>query len=52
MQIHRQYPLRSLLGGYLYARWLRLRRWLWYLWGTSRQWQAKVTLSGRVHMVE
>jgi hypothetical protein len=36
----------------LYGRWLRLRRQLGYLWGTSRQWQTMVVLTARVHIVE
>ena len=51
-QIHRHFPLRALLAGYLYSRWLRLRRRLRYLWGQSRQWQTMVVLTARVHVVE
>jgi hypothetical protein len=51
-QIHRHFPLRSLLAGYLYARWLRLRRRLRYCWGTSRQWQTMGSLTAQVHIVE
>ena len=36
-QIHRHFPLRALLAGWLYARWLRTRRWLRYLLGGSRR---------------
>jgi hypothetical protein len=46
------FPLRSLLAGYLYARWLRLRRRLGYLCGSSRAWQESVVLPGRAHVVE
>ena len=51
-QIHRHFPLRALLAGYLYARWLRLRRQFGYLWGTSRQWQTMISLTVRMHIVE
>ena len=51
-QIHRHFPLRALLAGYLYARWLRLRRRLHYLWGTSRQWQTMVPWTAGMRIVE
>lgn len=51
-QIHRHFPLHALLIGYLYGRWLRLRRRLSYLLGTSRQWQNVIVLNAQVHIVE
>ena len=51
-QIHRHFPPRALLAGFLYARWLRLRRRLHHLWGTSRQWQKIVPLTAQVRIVE
>ena len=51
-QIHRHFPLRALLAGFLYGRWLRLRRRLRYLWGTSRQWQSVVPLTAQMRIVE
>lgn len=52
-QIHRHFPLRALLVGYLYARWLRIRRWLRYLLASSqRRWQTAVVLSAEVRIVE
>jgi hypothetical protein len=51
-QIHRHFPLRSLLAGYLYGRWLRLRRRLGYLWARSRRWQTGVAQPTRMHLVE
>ena len=51
-QIHRHFPLRALLAGYLYSRWLRLRRQVRYLWGKSRQWQTMVVLTAQMHIVE
>jgi len=38
-QIHRDYPLRALLGGWLLLRWLRALRWARYALGRSgRRW--------------
>jgi hypothetical protein len=52
-QIHRHFPLHALLAGYLYARWLRGRRWLWYLLGGSRRrWQTVSVLPAQVRIVE
>ena len=51
-QIHRHFPLRALLAGYLYGRWLRVRRWLRHLWGRSRVWQTVPVLTARLHVVE
>ena len=51
-QIHRHFPPRALLAGYLYSRWLRLRRRLRHLWGTSRRWQTRGPLTARLHIVE
>ena len=39
-QIHRDFPLESLLAGWVYLRWLRARRWLRYGLGRSgRTWR-------------
>jgi hypothetical protein len=52
-QIHRHFPPHALLAGYLYARWLRSRRWLWYLLGGSRRrWQRTVVLFAEVRIIE
>jgi hypothetical protein len=52
-QIHRYFPLRALLAGWLYARWLRARRWLRYRLGNSRrQWCAVYPVLTRTHIVE
>jgi len=51
-QIHRHFPLRALLAGYLYGRWLRLRRRLRHLWGRSRVWHTVAVLTARLHVVE
>ena len=52
-QIHRYFPLRALLIGWLYARWLRACRWLRYVGGGSRrQWCAACAVPTRVHIVE
>jgi hypothetical protein len=51
-QIHRHFPPHALLLGLLYARWLRLRRYLVRLWGTSRRWRTLVVLTAQLHIVE
>jgi hypothetical protein len=52
-QIHRYFPLRALLAGWLYARWLRACRWLRYRLGNSqRRWCAVYTVQGNVRIVE
>jgi hypothetical protein len=51
-QIHRHFPLRALLVGFLYGRWLRLRRRLRHLWGRSRVWRTVAVPNARLHVVE
>lgn len=52
-QIHRYFPLRALLIGWLYARWLRTCRRLRYVWGGSRrQWCAACAAPTQVRIVE
>lgn len=52
-QIYRYFPLRALLVGWLYIRWLRLRRWLRY-WsgGSRRQWHVASRLPAQVRILE
>ena len=39
-QVHRYFPLRSLLAGWVYVRFLRARRWVRYALGRSgRVWR-------------
>ena len=53
VQIHRHFPVGALLGGWLYARWLRFRRWLHYLFGNSRRrWRVVVPLLAEARIVE
>jgi len=40
------------LIGFLYSRWLRLRRRLHYVWGTSRRWQTAAVLPAGMRIVE
>jgi hypothetical protein len=52
-QIHRDFPLHALLVGWLFARWLRMRRWLCYLLGNSqRKWCAARPASTQVRVLE
>lgn len=52
-QIHRHFPPHALLAGYLYARWLRTRRWLRYLLGSSRRrWCMACPAPMQVRIVE
>jgi hypothetical protein len=52
-QIHRHFPLRALLVGYLYARWLRIRRLLRYLLGSSRRrWCTACPAPTQIRIVE
>jgi hypothetical protein len=52
-QIHRYFPLRALLAGWLYIRWLRVRRWLCHLSGGSRRrWQMVSPLPARARILE
>lgn len=51
-QIHRHFPPRALLAGFLYGRWLRLRRRLRHWLGTSRRWQTVVALPAGMRIVE
>ena len=52
-QIYRYFPRRALLGGWLYIRWLRARRWLWYARGGSgRQWRVAAAIPARTRIVE
>ena len=52
-QIYRYFPLRALLAGWLYIRWLRVRRWLHYVRGGSRrQWHVVYAVPARVRILE
>ena len=52
-QIYRYFPLRALLVGWLYIRWLRVRRWLHYVRGGSRrQWHVVYAVPARVRILE
>jgi hypothetical protein len=52
-QILEYFPLHVLLIGWLYARWLRVCRWLRYLLGSSsRAWCAPDSMATQVRVVE
>ena len=52
-QIYRYFPLRALLAGWLYIRWLRAWRWLHHVRGGSRrQWRVVYPVPAQIRILE